>query len=155
MRDAVLKQILIIGGGIGGLCTAVMLQKHGYHVQLFESSSSIKPVGAGLGVGSNALQALYEAGVGKQIEEKGNALHKMVFQNDRWDLLNKMDFTELAWEFGLNSLTIHRADLHAILYHAIAPGTIQFNKKCVDFEQSDKGAKVFFGDGSSAEGDLV
>src|SRR5699024_12763514 len=63
--------------------------------------------------------------------------------------------TELAWEFGLNSLTIHRADLHAILYHAIAPGTIQFNKKCVDFEQSDKGAKVFFWDGSSAEGDLV
>src|SRR5699024_1274575 len=41
------------------------------------------------------------------------------------------------------------------LYHAIAPGTIQFNKKCVDFEQSDKGAKVFLGDGSSAEGDLV
>src|SRR5699024_5815236 len=133
----------------------VMLQKHGYHVQLFESSSSIKPVGAGLGVGSNALQALYEAGVGKQIEETGHALHKMVFQNDRGDLLNKIDFTELAWEVRLNSLTIHRADLHAILYHAIAPGTIQFNKKCVDFEQSDKGAKVFFGDGASAEGDLV
>lgn len=150
-----MKHILIIGGGIGGLCTAVMLQKHGYPVQLFESSSSIKPVGAGLGVGSNALQALYEAGVGKQIEEKGNALHKMVFQNDRGDLLNKMDFTVLAREFGLNSLTIHRADLHAILYHAIAPGTIQFNKKCVNFEQNNTGAKVFFEDGFSAEGDLV
>ncbi|HLR41388.1 MAG TPA: FAD-dependent monooxygenase [Virgibacillus sp.] len=150
-----MKHILIVGGGIGGLCTAVMLQNHGYHVQIFESSSSVKPVGAGLGVGSNALQALYEAGVGKQIEEKGNALHKMVFQNDRGDLLNKMDFTVLAKEFRLNSLTIHRADLHAILYQAIAPGTIQFNKKCVDFEQNNKGAKVFFGDGSSAEGDLV
>src|SRR5690625_1243550 len=132
-----------------------MLQKHGYHVRIFESSSSIKPVGAGLGVGSNALQALYEAGVGKQIEEKGNALHKMIFQNDRGDLLNKMDFTILGKEFELNSLTIHRADLHAILYQAIVPGTIQFNKKCVDFEQNDTGAKVFFEDGSSAEGDLV
>src|SRR5699024_9485756 len=132
-----------------------MLQKHGYHVQLFESSSQLQSVGAGLGVGSNALQALYEAGIGEQIEEKGNALHKMIFQNERGALLNKMDFTELAREFGLNSLTIHRADLHAILYHAIAPGTIQFNKKCVDFEQSDKGARMFFEDGSSAEGDIV
>src|SRR5699024_12248530 len=60
-----------------------------------------------------------------------------------------------AREFGLNSLTIHRADLHAILYHAIAPGTIQFNKKCVNFEQNNTGAKVFFEDGFSAEGDLV
>src|SRR5699024_8787612 len=101
------------------------------------------------------LQALYEAGIGEQIEEKGNALHKMIFQNERGALLNKMDFTELAREFGLNRLTIHRADLHAILYHAIAPGTIQFNKKCVDFEQSDKGARMFFEDGSSAEGDIV
>src|SRR5699024_5034522 len=37
----------------------------------------------------------------------------------------------------------------------IAPGKIQFNKKCVNFEQNNTGAKEFFEDGSSAEGDLV
>src|SRR5699024_8026769 len=83
------------------------------------------------------------------------ALHKRACQNDRGGLQIKMDFTKLAWELGLNSLTIHRAEIHAILYHAITPRTIQFNKKCIDFDHIDKGAKVFLGDGSSAEGDLV
>lgn len=43
-----------------------MLQKNGYTVQLYEASSSMAPVGAELGVGSNALQAMYEADVGEQ-----------------------------------------------------------------------------------------
>src|SRR5699024_12338778 len=45
--------------------------------------------------------------------------------------------------------------LQAMLNQAIARGTIQFNKKCVNFEQNNTGAKVFFEDGFSAEGDLV
>lgn len=150
-----MKHILIIGAGIGSLCTALMLQKKGYNVQVFEAASSIEPVGAGLGIGSNALQALYKAGVGDQIEREGNRLDQMFFQNERGSHLNQMDFTSLAQKFGLNNITIHRAVLHDILFEAIEPGTIHVNKRCVDFQEKEEGITVSFSDGSSIEASLV
>lgn len=88
-----MRKIIVIGRGIGGLCTALMLQRSGFDVRLFDRVPSIKPVGAGLGVGSNALAALYKAGVGQEIEQKGNPLHYMEFQNEHGERLNQMDFT--------------------------------------------------------------
>lgn len=150
-----MPNIIIIGGGIGGLCTALMLQKSGFRVRLFESASAIKAIGAGLGVGSNALRALYEAGVGKQLEEKGQRLDCMIFQDQNGKVLNQMDFTKLAREFKLNNFTIHRADLHDILYRAIHSDTIHLRKKCIGFKQDEEGVTVFFEDGSKERGDLV
>lgn len=79
----------------------------------------------------------------------------MIFQNEHGKRLNKMDFTKLAKQFGMNSMTIYRADLHKTLCEAIAPGTIHLNKRCVDFNRTELGTMVFFEDGSTAEGDLV
>lgn len=150
-----MQRVIIIGGGIGGLCTALMLQKDGYTVQLYESASAIYPAGAGLGVGSNALKALYAAGIGKEIEAKGNRLDQMIFQNTHGERLNQLHLALLKQQSGLNNLTIHRADLHYILYEAIAPGTIYLNKKCIDFKQDNKEITAFFADGSSVVGDII
>ncbi|RST70298.1 monooxygenase [Siminovitchia acidinfaciens] len=150
-----MQNIVIIGGGIGGLCTALMLQKNGFRAELYESATSIKAIGAGLGVGSNALRALYEAGVGHQLEEKGNRLDYMIFQNQRGKTLNQMDLTKLADEFRLSSYTIHRADLHNILFRAIKPGTVHLKKKCVDFKQDGEKVTVFFEDGTNVQADIV
>lgn len=150
-----MKNIIIIGGGIGGLCTALMLQRNGFRTELYESSSSIRAIGAGLGVGSNAFRALNEAGVGKRLEEKGNRLDCMIFQNQHGKVLNQLDFTVLAREFGLSNFTIHRADLHSILYEAISPGVIHLKKKCIDFVQDEEMVTVTFEDGSKASGELV
>ncbi|HLR68025.1 MAG TPA: FAD-dependent monooxygenase [Virgibacillus sp.] len=150
-----MKKIIVIGGGIGGLCTTLMLQKNGDDVQLFEAAAQIKAVGAGIGVGSNALAALYETGVGEQIEQRGNPLHEMIFQNEQGVQLNKMDFTKFAQEFGLNSFTIHRADLHHVLYQSIKPNTIHLNKRCFDFKQTKTGVEVYFDDSTQVEGDII
>lgn len=150
-----MKKILVIGGGIGGLCTAAVLQKRGWNVKLFEAAPSIKAAGAGLGVGSNALKALYEAGIGKEIEEQGNPLWNMVFLNDKGKQLNEMDFTDLSNKFGLDSLTIHRAALHRILYGALKPGTVQLNKRCIDFKMNTHGITAIFDDGSTEKGVLL
>lgn len=150
-----MQNIVVIGGGIGGLCTALMLQKNGFRTELYESASSIKAIGAGLGVGSNALHALYQAGVGKQLEEKGNRLDSMMFLNQSGKILNQMDLTRLADEFKLSSYTIHRADLHNILFQSIKPETIHLKKKCVDFKQDGEKVIVAFEDGTKVQADIV
>jgi len=46
-------KIAIIGGGIGGLATAVGLHKIGIKSHVYEQASSFQPLGAGIGIGSN------------------------------------------------------------------------------------------------------
>ena len=51
--------VAIIGGGIGGLCTAIALLKYPHiDVQVYESAPTFGEIGAGVGIAPNAQQAL-------------------------------------------------------------------------------------------------
>ena len=51
--------IAIIGGGIGGLCTAIALLKYPHiDVQVYEAAPTFGEIGAGVGIGPNAQHAL-------------------------------------------------------------------------------------------------
>ena len=52
----------ILGAGIGGLTTALMLKQKGLNVNIFESSAEIKPVGAGIILANNTMQVLRKLG---------------------------------------------------------------------------------------------
>jgi 2-polyprenyl-6-methoxyphenol hydroxylase-like FAD-dependent oxidoreductase len=41
-------QVIIVGGGIGGLTAALSLQRHGFRVRVYEQASALQEVGAGL-----------------------------------------------------------------------------------------------------------
>lgn len=148
-------KISIIGGGIGGLCAAVTLQNQGQEVQVFESAKAFQPVGAGIGIGSNALQALMGIGVGEEIFNNGYVLHTQVFQDVHGKTLNTIDFSVLKKMYGQENITIHRADLHRTFLEALKPNTIQYNKKCIHIRQDENGITAFFEDGSTAEAELL
>ena len=148
-------KISIIGGGIGGLCAAVTLQNQGHEVQVFESAKAFQPVGAGIGIGSNAMQALMGIGVGEEIFDNGYVLHTQVFQDVHGKTLNTIDFSVLKKMYGQENITIHRADLHRTFLEALKPDTIQYNKKCIHIRQDENGITAFFQDGSTAEAELL
>lgn len=146
---------MIIGGGIGGLCTAVSLQKQGLSVQVYEASASFRPVGAGIGIGSNAMQALMEIGVGKEVFANGYVLHSQLFQNEHGRTLNSIDFSMLKEKFDQENITIHRVDLHRTFLDALDPHTINYSKKCIFVEQTQDKVHAFFEDGTTATADLL
>ncbi|SFQ71719.1 2-polyprenyl-6-methoxyphenol hydroxylase [Psychrobacillus psychrotolerans] len=148
-------KIAIIGGGIGGLCAAVTLQKQGFSVQVYEASPTFQPVGAGIGIGSNALQALMEIGVGEEIFANGHALHQQVFLDTYGNTLNTIDLTVLKELYGQENITIHRADLHNIFLKALKPDTLHFNKKYISVEQNDNQVTVYFEDGTTVTANLL
>jgi len=147
--------IAIIGGGIGGLCAAVTLQKQGFSVQVYEANTMFQPVGAGIGIGSNAMQALMEIGVGEDIFANGHVLHTQVFQNQDGKSLNTIDFSVLKKLYGQENITIHRADLHRTFLEALKPNTLHHNKKCISVEQNDNQVMVYFEDGTTITADLL
>ncbi|EIN12962.1 FAD/NAD(P)-binding domain-containing protein [Punctularia strigosozonata HHB-11173 SS5] len=68
-QDRTSTSIAIVGGGIGGLCTAIGLGRAGYQVHVFEQAHQFSEIGAGIGCGSNAIAALEFLGVGKMFGE--------------------------------------------------------------------------------------
>ncbi|MFJ5770736.1 FAD-dependent monooxygenase [Psychrobacillus sp. NPDC093180] len=148
-------KIAIIGGGIGGLCAAVTLQKQGFSVNVYEAASTFQPVGAGIGIGSNAMQALMNIGVGEKVFTNGNVLHTQVFLNAKGRLLNSIDFSLLKERFGQENITIHRADLHGSFLEALEPNTVHYNKKCVNVMDCGDQVSAYFEDGTELTADLL
>ena len=61
------RRAIIIGGGIGGLATAIALQHAGWDAHVYERTSTHRGVGAGLVLWANAIRALDALGVAGQI----------------------------------------------------------------------------------------
>jgi 2-polyprenyl-6-methoxyphenol hydroxylase-like FAD-dependent oxidoreductase len=71
-----MKTFTIVGGGIGGLCTAIALHRRGFAVQVYENAPAIRPLGAGIVLAANAIKALAEIGISDVITPRGKLLHQ-------------------------------------------------------------------------------
>jgi len=116
-----MDDIFLVGGGIGGLATALALGQAGVATQLFEQSPAFTEAGAGIGLGPNAVRRLQAWGLGQALQAKAfvpSQLKVMDAQNGR-----KLGCLPLAQDFvqryGALYLTMHRADLHQVLLDAV------------------------------------
>ena len=55
--------IIVVGGGLGGVATALALGQQGRQVRLLEQSDEIAPIGYGVQIGPNVLPALKRLGI--------------------------------------------------------------------------------------------
>ena len=61
------RRAIVVGAGIGGLTAAVALRRQGWDLTVAERAPALEPVGAGLGLGPNALHALDAIGLGGEV----------------------------------------------------------------------------------------
>jgi 2-polyprenyl-6-methoxyphenol hydroxylase-like FAD-dependent oxidoreductase len=145
------QTILIIGGGIAGLCSAITLQQIGIKVKVYERNTEPTVAGAGIIIAPNALQALEPYRISDKIIRHGNPSDGFHILSDRGRPL-----TQLKVPSSYGSLySIHRQDLQNILLSALSPDTVEWGKQFLHLEQKDDHVQVAFSDGSQAVGDLV
>ena len=60
---------IIVGGGIGGLTTALMLRARGIGCELFEQSDSIRELGVGINTLPHAIKELAELGLLDRLDD--------------------------------------------------------------------------------------
>lgn len=139
----------IVGAGIAGLTTAIALQQKGIAVEIFEAAPQIQPVGAGLALAANAMQAFYKLGIADTIIAKGRKLPSFSFYNHRGKLLNSTNSLELGKKYGIDNFTIHRAELHSALLAQLKGTTVHLSKKTIGFAQNGNTITLQFADGST------
>ena len=82
-------KILIAGGGIGGLTTALCLHKAGFEVKIFESVKELKPLGVGINLLPHSIRILEKLGLVAQIAKNAVETKDLVYANKHgqifWD----------------------------------------------------------------------
>ena len=115
------RQALIAGGGIGGLAATLAASRAGWDVRLYERAPAFSEVGAGVQLGPNVVRVLH--GWGLQ-----DALRQVAAFPDRLLVRDALSGQELGAlllgkraleKYGAPYLTLHRADLHALLLRAV------------------------------------
>jgi 2-polyprenyl-6-methoxyphenol hydroxylase-like FAD-dependent oxidoreductase len=113
----------VIGAGIGGLVTAIGLQRHGMEVTVFERAAAPGPVGAGLSLFGNAFAALDSVGAGDAVRALGGPQAGLRAGQRRPD--GRWLATIPVSAVG-ELRVVHRADLHRVLAESLRPGTIRW-----------------------------
>jgi 2-polyprenyl-6-methoxyphenol hydroxylase-like FAD-dependent oxidoreductase len=148
-------KIIIIGGGIGGLMTAIALNKKGISSAIFEKSPSFDANVAGLALWSNATGILDKFGLLKKLLTFGNVLKEMKTLTAEGNLMSVVRLNKLETRFHFPSIMILRSDLQKELLNAIPSSQIQFNKQCIKIESNTSIIRLHFADGTNETADAV
>jgi 2-polyprenyl-6-methoxyphenol hydroxylase-like FAD-dependent oxidoreductase len=147
-------KIAIIGGGIGGLTTALALKQSGKEVVIYESAPEIKPVGAGILMANNAMQVFKKLGVCHKIEEAGCKVSNIRITDAQLNTLSLADLTRFENKYNIYNVAIHRADLQRILANEIGFENIQLSKRLSRIDRENV-FKLSFEDGTVVDADVV
>jgi 2-polyprenyl-6-methoxyphenol hydroxylase-like FAD-dependent oxidoreductase len=118
-----MRRVKVVGAGIGGLVTAIGLQRRGVEVTVFERADAPLHVGSGLSLFGNAFTALDAVGAGAAVRALGGP--QAAFQagqrrpDGRW-------LATIPADAVRELRVVHRADLHRVLADQLAPGTIRW-----------------------------
>ena len=150
-----MKKVIIIGGGIGGLCTAIALQQNGFEVLVYEKVTKLGEVGAGLTLWSNAIKVLRVLGVADQVISAGSKVSRSYIRASNGDILHNTRMGELEIQYGEPVVAIHRSALHKILINALQPNTLKLGVGFSKFEQNENVVTVYFDNGETDSADLL
>ena len=142
----------IIGGGIGGVATAVALHHAGIEATVYERATEFREVGAGMMLWPNATRVLKELGLLERVAAVSGSSQHFLVRSSAGTIL--MDIG--LGRFEVPALCTRRSDLLDALLSALPPERIRLGHDFESFEQRKTGVRVnFSGRDVSAEHDFV
>lgn len=115
------RQVLVAGGGIGGLAAALAASRAGWDVRLYERAPAFTEVGAGVQLGPNVVRVLHSWGLQDALAQVAAFPQRLQVRDAVWGgELGVLRLGErMLKKYGAPYVTIHRADLHGLLLQAV------------------------------------
>jgi 3-hydroxybenzoate 6-monooxygenase len=152
--------LLIVGGGIGGLATALAVARTGRPVHLIEQAAEFAEIGAGLQIGANATRVMDRLGILDAAEAVAVLPERAVMR----DAVTGEKLTGLTLgatyrrRYGFPYLVMHRSDLLQLLLDACIAEpliTLENDRHVTGCRLTADGATVTCADGEVYSADLV
>jgi 2-polyprenyl-6-methoxyphenol hydroxylase-like FAD-dependent oxidoreductase len=147
------KRAAIIGGGIGGLTTAIALRKIGFSVDVYERAPELKEVGSGMSLWPNAVRSLnqIDSGILSTLRPRGRSLRRLVMKDASGERIKTLPLPV----DDCSGIAVHRADLQSALAQSVSNRSIHLDHTFSRLEQRPNSVLLHFENGASAEADLV
>ena len=155
--------VLIVGGGIGGLATALSLHEVGIACTVFEQVRELRELGVGINTLPHAIKELAALGLLPALDRAGIRTRELIYANR---------FGQMVWRelrgtdagFDAPQFSIHRGKLHGVLLAAVqerlGPGAVRTGCRIVSFTERGDALVARLeqrdgGDAFEAEGDAL
>jgi 2-polyprenyl-6-methoxyphenol hydroxylase-like FAD-dependent oxidoreductase len=152
---------IIVGAGIGGLTTALFLNKHGIDCEVFEQAPAIQELGVGINLMPQAAASFDEIGMLPVLEQSGIAQHHLFYRTGQgltvWD-------EPRGRHAGLPypQIAIHRGRLQRLLHDAFearAAGRVHVDRAFTSWHETDDQVEARLvsasGEQFTAKGDVL
>jgi 3-hydroxybenzoate 6-monooxygenase len=150
--------VIVVGGGLGGLSAAFALTRQGLRVRVLERAKEFGEVGAGIQIAPNCTRILHEYGLLGEAKKLGVRPENMVMR-DALDAreLTRLDLRDLERRYGFPYIVIHRSDLHGIFLRACERAGVGLltDQLVTGYENTDTGARVHLANDRADEAGLV
>ena len=140
-------QIAIIGGGIGGLTTALALRQSGFEAEVFEQAPALLDVGAAIAIWPNAMRVLEQLQLSEKILDKAGVMEEIRWLDQDGFLINRIRIPV--------AVALHRADLQSTLLHSLPAESIHLDHAFVSYRQHGDKTIATFANGNSVEADFL
>ncbi len=154
---------IIIGGGVGGLTTALMLHARGIDCEIFEQADQIRELGVGINTLPHAIRELKEIGLLERLDAVAIRTYELFYANR---------FGQTVWHelrgtdagFDVPQFSIHRGKLQNVIYQAVrarlGETRVHPGHRLGAFQQNESGVTAYFFDRSgahirTAQGDVL
>ncbi len=138
---------IIVGGGIGGLTTALMLHARGIDCEIFEQAESVRELGVGINTLPHAIKELAQLGLLSKLDQVGIRTHELFYMNRiGQEIWREPRGTDAGFEYP--QFSIHRGRLQSAIYQAVRE---RLGDRCVhtghrlgSFTQDESGVTCYF-----------
>jgi salicylate hydroxylase len=154
---AEVRNVAVVGAGLGGLTAAIALRQRGFDVTVYEQAPALGEIGAGIQLSPNAMRVLVGLGLDRAFEGIAFEPNRHVVRN--WKSGAVVSATQMKGvfrsQYKAGYFGAHRADLHTVLQQALPAECVRVNARCTGITQTPDGVTLSFADGRTADADVV
>jgi 5-methylphenazine-1-carboxylate 1-monooxygenase len=146
-------KVIIAGGGVGGLVTALMLHARGIDCEIFEQADTIRELGVGINTLPHAIKELADLGLLERLDAVAVRTYELFYTN-RFGQEIWREPRGLDAGYDIPQFSIHRGRLQGVIYQAVrarlGESRIHMNCRLGSFSEDEGGVTAYFFDRAGA-----
>ena len=151
------RPIVVVGGGVGGLATAIGLRRRGIDVDVLERRRGLDrlEIGGGMLLWPNAMAALDRLGIGAPVAAAGSRIERFDIRTPAGSLLASPPLAPAERAHGAPAIALTRRALLGVLASALPPERLHFGAEVTGLRESGAGVTVELGSGGTRDAEAI